>query len=214
MTHSIFIFFCKGGGNHYSRVSIHHTRRAWTGGAGCSALCWWPLLRAANWKPCVMHKSVTSTEMYTDGRTRGVQQANQSDATIVLVWIYPSMRMSISCILSPHDCYMCTWRTCWACLYEINLVAMPRGCEAIVFSCEHLWGMVRPEFSWAWAWRDALPILVLMLLRGICDVSWQAEQSRRGALKVSHLVSHLTRLPSSLVCSDLFGPILVASIFF
>lgn len=64
-------------------------------------------LRAANWKPCVMHKSVTPTEIYKDRRIRALQQANQRHVTLQSFRLNSSlnllMRMSIRYILSPHN---------------------------------------------------------------------------------------------------------------
>lgn len=109
---------------------------------GCSALVMSPL-RAANWKPCVVHKSVTqSAEIYKDRRIRGHQLASRdalsSNSLVwIAVWINLSMRMSMIYIV-PTLLYT-SWSTSWGCLSGRNLFLMPdAACEAVVFSCEHL----------------------------------------------------------------------------
>lgn len=215
MTHSVLIFFCRGGGDCYSTVSIHHTRRARTGGATvlCSLLM--TLLRAANWKPCVMHKSVTSTHRQKNKGTP-VSEPETGGATIVSFESTDQWERLYPLYCPPHDA-----------ICAPGGLVEPVYLKQIVFRCP---GAVRQLYlntSEGWweqsvtlglisasAWRDMLPILVLMLLRGICDASWQAWAVQ--ALSSEGVPPRLppSRLHSSLVCSDLFSPVLVTLIFF
>lgn len=184
----------------------------------CSAPCWWPcsepLIENPAWSTKVWHlQKCTQAEEQVDASkwTRDRWRYN------CFVWIYRSMRTSIPCILSPTRCYMCTWRICWTCLFEINRVPMPRGCEAIVF--EHLWGVVRAEFN-------AGPQLGLSMEGHVTHSGADAASGHLWCVLagLSSPGVELWRCPTTppplpgfiptLVCSDLFSPVLVTLIFF
>lgn len=145
VTHSVISSsFCRGGGDRYSTVSIHHI----PGAPGqeeqrCSPLpCWWPCSEPLIENPAWCTKVWRLQKCTTGRRTRGAQEVNQRQVTLQLFRLNLPINENVYTLYTvPTRCCMCTWRTCWACLFETNSVPMPRGCQAIVL--EHLRGAVR-----------------------------------------------------------------------
>lgn len=157
----------------YSTVSIHHMRCLGRGLLGACALCWWPrsepLIEKPTWRTKVprLQSETRNSWRWMD---EGVSKSGTSDTTIIyVVWTQDYIRCIIKYLWRKMIYWISLYRsyqpintpyilpTLYAMLYRLSRVLEEpvsswniwqlRSCDAVVFSCEYLRGMVRAEVN-------------------------------------------------------------------